>query len=74
MIAVGPIFPEEKGMVLHRPVRDQVAALEKGLAAALHERGYAVLGKHSCRREPDHALLTEIVRLLEDRLHEGTSA
>lgn len=68
MIALGPIYPEESEFTAHQPVRDQVAALEKALATALRERGYTVLGKHSCSLEPDSAKLDEIVRLVELRL------
>ena len=68
MIAIGPVFPEEKNFALHRPVRDQVAALEKGLAGALRDRGYAVLGHHSCALQPDQSQLSDVLRLVEARL------
>ncbi len=74
MIAVGPIFPEEREFTVHRIVRDRVAALEKALATALREHGYTVLGKHSCSLEPDSAKLAEVVRLVEARLRDGEGA
>src|SRR5437667_46456 len=55
MLAIGPLFPEEKTMDLHRPVRDRVAALEKKLALFLRECGYKVMGTHgaSAAVEPE---------------------
>src|SRR5208283_52146 len=53
MIAIGPVFPEERDFVLHCAMRDQAAALEKGLAVALRQRGYRVLGNHSALLSPD---------------------
>lgn len=32
MVAIGPIFPEQDTMEQHKPIRDQVAALERALA------------------------------------------
>jgi hypothetical protein len=75
MIAVGPIFPEEKEFTAHRPVRDQAAALEKALAATLRERGYRVLGNHagkSLRDEGDRGKLDEVVRLIDARIRRET--
>lgn len=70
MIGVGPIFPEEKTFELHRPVRDRVAALEKGLAAALRGEGYTVLGEHACRIVPDVEELDVVLKLVRTRLAE----
>jgi len=68
MIAVGPIFPEAADFESHRPLRDQVAALEYGLASALRARRYNVLGKHTASCEPNSEKLSEILRLIEPRL------
>jgi hypothetical protein len=73
MIAVGPIFPEEKEFTAHRPVRDRVAALETALAAALRERGYTVLGTHPGSFQPDGAKSAEVLRLVEEKLRMGRS-
>jgi hypothetical protein len=72
MLAIGPIFPEERDFTMHRPVRDQVAALERGLAAALRGRGYSVLGRHSAPCEPDIAKLSAILRVVEAKLSENS--
>ncbi len=68
MIAIGPIFPEERVFALHKPVRDEMASLEGAVALALKQRGFIVLGKHSVPREPDAAKLAEVLRLVEKRL------
>lgn len=72
MIAVGPLFPEEREFSRHRVVRDQVAALEHGLAVALRGRGYSVLGSHSTQCEPDGARLDAILRLVAERLAQNS--
>ena len=46
MLALGPLFPEQKSMEAHRPICDKVAAAERGLADFLRQRGYSVLGTH----------------------------
>lgn len=71
MIAVGPIFPEERDFSAHRLVRDRVAALECGLAHALRESGYKVLGQHTTSCEPDRKLLAEALSLINARLAES---
>ena len=68
MIAIGPIFPEEHDFASHRPIRDQVGALEHALARALRERGHSVLGKHSAACAPDANRLAEIIRIIDARL------
>ena len=68
MIAIGPVFPEEKDFASHCPVRDKVAALEHGLASALRARGYRVLGKHSAPCAADQQVLAELVAIVEARL------
>ena len=70
MIAIGPIFPEEKQFDAHRPVRDRVAALESGVAKALTSRGYRVLGKHASAIQADPEALSTIIGLVEKRLNE----
>lgn len=55
----GPLHPEAADMESHRPLRDQVAALEKKLADRLSAAGYDVLNKVSCRRPLDPQLWAE---------------
>lgn len=76
MIAIGPIFSEEREFIRHRPVRDRMAALERALAAAMRERGHTVLGKHASARgpAPDSTMLDDIVRLVEGRLGNGPAS
>lgn len=64
LISYGPIFPEigmttgqvrREQMLLHTPVRDQMAALEKKLRDALVQAGYSVLNTvHSKKSYDDH--------------------
>jgi len=68
MIAIGPVFPEVPDFASHRPLRDQVAALEKGLAEVLRLRGYSVIGKHLCTTSANPQELEKILTLVEDRL------
>ena len=66
MIAIGPLFSEQKDMDAHQPLRDKTAALEMHIAKALKARGYEVLGTHSASKKPDpalsHALLLKLWR------------
>lgn len=73
MIAVGPIFPEEKDFIAHQRVRDQAAALERALAMVLRQHGHIVLGNHSSSLEPDSKILAEVLRLVEARLRKTGS-
>jgi hypothetical protein len=66
MVAVGPLFPEQVTMQSHCPVRDQVAAVEKALAASLRERGYRVVGLHHCSSELDPQLFAMVNQLIAD--------
>ncbi len=68
MIAVGPLFREQATFELHKPIRNRIAALEVGLADHLRHRGCKVLGTHPAPGNADHALLQEIIRLVETRL------
>ena len=74
MIAIGPIFPEERDFDQHKRVRDRMAALELGLARALHLRGYTVLGRHAASQEPDARMLQQVLRLVEVRLAANNQA
>ena len=70
MIAIGPLFPEEHTFPAHKRVRDVMAGLEGAVAAALKQRGFTVLGKHSVSHTPDAGKLKEVVRLIEKKLAE----
>lgn len=68
MIAIGPVFPEASDFASHRPLRDQVAALEKGLATALRRRGYNVIGNHLSSISADPQKLEKILAIIKDKL------
>lgn len=62
LIALGPIFPEQKTMPRHKPYRDAAAHLESALATALKQRGHCVLGKHPKAGTPDPDTLDRLVK------------
>ena len=57
----GPILPECSDMDLHRPSRDIMAGLEKGLRDALHEAGYNLLNEVRSRHRIDVAKLDVVI-------------
>ena len=67
MIAIGPLFPEQKTWKDHLPIRDHVAALERSVADDLRLRGYWVVGTHPPKKAPDEALMSEIRAILFQR-------
>jgi hypothetical protein len=68
MVAVGPLFPEQRNMKQHRVVRDHMAALERALADHLRAGRHDVVGTHP--REGKHAkkLCGHICRLVDEKL------
>ena len=60
MVALGPLFPEQKSMQSHRPIRDKVAALERGIADFLQRRRYTVLGSHGGSADLDARLFARL--------------
>jgi hypothetical protein len=68
MIAVGPVFPEQKDMATHVVFRDRASALERALADHLRTRGYAVIGAHPSARACDEELFEQIRELVDARL------
>jgi len=68
MIAIGPMFPEERTFSVHKRVRDVMAGLEGAVATALRQRGFTVLGKHSVSHSPDPRKLNEVLGLIEKQL------
>lgn len=65
MVAIGPLFPEADSMETHRPVRDQVGAVENALATLLRGGGYTVLGKHSSKAAVDHVMMRGITEIVD---------
>ncbi len=64
MVALGPLFPEQRAMKAHRPLRDKVAALERGIADFLRQRRYSVLGAHAGSLGPDARLFATVQALV----------
>jgi hypothetical protein len=60
LVAHGPMLQEAAGLDEHRARRDVVAALEKALADAMREAGYAVINRIDCRKHVDAALFSGV--------------
>lgn len=56
----GPILEECATMELHRPARDTMAGLEKGLCNALHAAGYRVLNEVRSRHPIDESMMADV--------------
>lgn len=52
MVAIGPLYPEQADFEAHKPIRDQMAVLERAIADELRQRGYVILGTHPRRGSP----------------------
>jgi hypothetical protein len=48
-------------MELHRPSRDTIAGLEKGLRDALHRAGYRLLNEVKCKQAVDELLMRQVL-------------
>ena len=68
LVAIGPLFGEQKTAEKHRFYRDIVAPLESQLAYHLRNKGYEILGKHPKLRPYDEGLFSEVLRLLKHEL------
>jgi hypothetical protein len=74
MVAIGPIFPEQKDFSSHKLIRDILAALESKLAAELRARGYNVLGSHGRPAESDPDLYVQVLVHVSSRFPNTTAA
>jgi hypothetical protein len=66
MMAVGPIYEEQKSFDDHVPIRDKMAALERGVAEELKRRGYQVVGQHQSKETLDDGLFREVMEFFHD--------
>jgi|GEM_PF-1337939 len=67
MVAIGPIFPEQRSFAEHVPVRDCMASLERAIADQLKVLGYVVLGTHPRVGNPDKRLLSQIHTIISSK-------
>jgi hypothetical protein len=68
LFSVGPLFPEQPDLMLHRKHRDIVGPLETALAEHLKKAGHRVLGKHPKIRPYDAALFETVLLHLKGQL------
>jgi hypothetical protein len=61
LYAFGPLYSEQRAFEQHKPYRDILAALEKGIANELKKRGYQVIGTHGSKFESASELLSQIL-------------
>lgn len=61
LIAVGPIFPEQKDLDTHRRHRDIMAPMEVALAQHLRAKGHDVCGIHSSKHPLDKKLFSQVL-------------
>jgi hypothetical protein len=60
LIAMGPLFPEQPTLQLHRKFRDRISPLEAELAAHLRSKGLEVVGKHTTNTVADPQLFARV--------------
>lgn len=60
LLTLGPIFPEQTTLELHRQFRDLMAPLESAFATYLRSTGREVVGSHGSKREPDPKLFAKV--------------
>jgi hypothetical protein len=65
VVGIGPLFDQQASMDLHKPVRDQLAALERAVADHLRNRGYDVLGDHPKPGAVDPDLWRRVLRVID---------
>ncbi len=65
LVGIGPIFKQQATMDEHKPLRDQMAGLERAVADYLREKGYDVLGDHPRPRMVEAELLATTLNLVD---------
>lgn len=61
LVAHGPILGEGATDEEHRPRMQQIAAMEKALAEAMHAAGYTVLNEVKCRKQLDREMFAGVL-------------
>lgn len=67
---IGPLFEQQTSMELHKPIRDQMAGLERAVADHLRDKGYHVLGEHPKARHVDEQLLNRVLKVVDEEFSE----
>jgi hypothetical protein len=71
MVAIGPLFPEQSKVSVHRVYRDKAAALEKAVAGYLKEKGKEVLGTHHSKKQLDDTLFQSVRQTINQCLFQN---
>lgn len=66
LVGIGPVFDQQANMEQHKPLRDEMAGLERAVADYLREQGHDVLGDHPKPRMVDAALLATVLNLVDE--------
>jgi hypothetical protein len=62
MLAIGPIYPEQKEFNKHKLLRDKMATLESEVAACIRSNGGEVIGIHYKNAEPEPVVLGSVLQ------------
>lgn len=62
MVAVGPVFPEQDSLDLHRRHRNVVAPMEAALARHMRSLGYDVVGNTNSKHPLNQTLFNLVLR------------
>ena len=68
LIALGPLFPEQPTLELHREFRDLIAPVEAELATYLRSKGLEVVGNHTTDTVADSQLLAKVKSAFDEAL------
>lgn len=71
MLAIGPIYPEQKKWNAHTEFRDTFAAMERELAQYCRSIGYRVVGNHASKKRIDMQLFERVIPLVNDFLSDN---
>lgn len=72
MTAVGPLFPEQMDFESHKPIRNQMTAIEKAVADHFRSKGYDILGKHDDNPAKNPEMTRQVIAALEEDFEEKT--
>ena len=72
LVAIGPIYPEQDNIDLHRQKRDLIAPLEAAVAAQLRADGHNVLGAHPKPKAVSGDIYERVIAAFRSALKSGS--